>query len=506
MAAAENMTGVWDGVQPQCIGTSVDAQYHSFYWQAHYTMAIPKAKRDAIAAAALPGGTGDIYAGLNEEEKSVLNEFLAAGYPLAIIGNHFNRLTPLIDPIDIRLADPTYEDDFWSKPGYAGANPPNYLKAAKVDGWATITGITRDAAGVPTAIQFDPATVPALGTIGDNYLEYLVYAADGKTRLIDPTRAVGEPPENKRRFSLIGNLDKATGMLTLTGTNSQVLLDALKVGSKVRVNNRFILAMYFYPRHSIVPGIRSHDQYRNADGSPKYPQRKDISALVHSNYRTMGGRIETGDIKTKTMIMEGMGDHLSWPIFNVGYAERIQKALGPAKANDMMRFYLHDNGSHATGGGEPGIFQQSIQDLMAWVEQGIAPPPSTRYTIRNGQVIAAEKAADRHGLQPVMNLTANGGARAVVGVNQPVNLVATLEMPPKTGQIVQYNWTIAGTADAPTIVAKPQPLVNVDRTITFAAPGTYVVRLTVNGQRDGLVAPANRTLLQNFKEVRVVVE
>ena len=85
MAAAENVTGVWDGVQPQCIGTSGDAPYHSFYWQALYTMAISQAKRDAIAAAAVPGGTGDIYAGLNEEEKSVLNEFLAAGYPLPII-------------------------------------------------------------------------------------------------------------------------------------------------------------------------------------------------------------------------------------------------------------------------------------------------------------------------------------------------------------------------------------------------------------------------------------
>ena len=58
MAAAENTTGVWDGVQPQCIGTSIDAQYHSFYWQAHYTMAIPKAKRDAIAEAAAPGRHG----------------------------------------------------------------------------------------------------------------------------------------------------------------------------------------------------------------------------------------------------------------------------------------------------------------------------------------------------------------------------------------------------------------------------------------------------------------
>jgi hypothetical protein len=343
---------------------------------------------------------------------------------------------------------------------------------------------------------------------------------------------------------LIGKLDTTAGTLALTGTlpalmgpplpitNSPVLLDALKVGSKIRINNRFILAMYFYPRHSIVPGIKSHDQYRNADGSPKYPQRADLSALLHSSYRTMGGRVETGDIKTRIMILEGMADQLSWPIFNVGYAERVEKALGPARADDMMRFYLHDNGSHAEGAGQPGIFQQSIQDMMAWVEQGIAPPPSTRYTVRNGQVIPAREATDRRGLQPVMSLSANGSDRAAVDANQPLDFTAKLEMPPGTGQIVQYNWTIAdadeavkvveklqetgkveqyslamGDADeAMVMLEKPQPLVNVERTITFPEPGTYVVRLTVNGQRDGLVNPANRTLLENFKDVRVVVE
>jgi PKD domain len=517
MAAAENVTGIWDGVESQCLGPTGVATYHSFFWQAHYTMAIPQAKRDAIAAAAVAGGTGDIYAGLNEEEKSVLNEFLAAGYPLPVIGNHFKNLIPLVDPIDIRLFDPTYEDDFWSKPGYAGVKPPNYLKAAHVDGFATITGITRDAAGAPTVIQFDPATVPALGTIGDAYLEYFVYAADGKTRLIDPTRAVGVPTDNKQRFSLLGDLNSATGTLTLTGTykvglergnpitNSPVLLKALKVGSKIRVNNRFILAMYFYPRYSNIPGMRSYDQYRNADGSAKYPQRKDISVLSHANYRVMGGRIETGAITTKVMVIEGRGDNLSWPIFNASYAQQIQRILGP-KANDMMRFYLHDNGRHAVGGGEPGIFQQSIQDLMAWAEKGIAPPPSTSFTIRNGQVIPPDNAAERRGLQPVMNLTANDVARAMVGVNQPVNLAAKLEMPPMTGQIVQYNWTVDSTADPMTVVDKPQTLINVNRTITFDKPGTYVVRLTVNGQRDGLVNPANQTLLQNFAEVRVVVQ
>jgi hypothetical protein len=517
LAAAENVSGVWDGVEPQCIGTSGDAPYHSFYWQALYTMAIPQAKRDAIAAAAVPGGTGDVYAGLNDEEKSVLNEFLSAGYPLPVIGNHFKSLTPLVDPIDIRLADPTYEDDFWSKPGYAGVAPPKYLNAAKVDGFTRITGITRDASGIPTAIQFDPATLPKLGSTGDNYLEYWVYAADGKTRLIDPTRAVGAPTENKRRFSLMGKYDPATATLALGGstkdafggvtpiTNSPVLLNALKVGSDIRINNRFILAMYFYPRYSNIPGGRSYDQYKNADGSPKYPQRKDISFLSYSNYRTMGGRIETGDVKTKVMVIEGRGDNLSWPIFNASYYEKIKRTLG-ARADETARFYLHDNGRHAVGGGEPGIFQQSMQDMMAWAERGVAPPPSTAYTIRNGQVIPPESADDRHGLQPVMNLTANGAGRATVGINQPVNLVSQIAMPPMTGKIVQYGWTISGTADPMIVVDSPKAQLTVNRTISFKSPGTYVVRLTLNGQRDGLVVPANQTLLQNFKEVRVVVQ
>lgn len=108
----------------------------------------------------------------------------------------------------------------------------------------------------------------------------------------------------------------------------------------------------------------------------------------------------------------------------------IQKRLGTAPANDMMRIYPHENGSHTSGGGEPGIFQQSIQDLIAGAEQGSAPPPSTRYTVRNGQVILPDNAAERGGLQPVMSLTAYGNARTTVEVNQSVKLAAKLEMPP----------------------------------------------------------------------------
>lgn len=49
-------------------------------------------------------------------------------------------------------------------------------------------------------------------------------------------------------------------------------------------------------------------------------------------------------IKTKTMIVEGMADNLSSPLFNASYAEQVRKALGPTRADDMVHFYMHDNG------------------------------------------------------------------------------------------------------------------------------------------------------------------
>lgn len=66
-----------------------------------------------------------------------------------------------------------------------------------------------------------------------------------------------------------------------------------------------------------MPGARSHDPYRNTDGSPKYPQRENLSVLEHGTYRVMGGRNATGDIKTKTMIITGMADNYAWPLVNV---------------------------------------------------------------------------------------------------------------------------------------------------------------------------------------------
>lgn len=522
--AAEGQTGVWDGIHVICPAT-LGNPTHAFQWQAHYMLALPEAKRAQISLVrrvgngvnATDGLTEEemalLYAGLNDEEQSVLNELLNSGFPLnempTTLGFNFPQfgLTPY-EPItgtnDIFKLDPTYESDFWDSgdPGYAGTSPPAYLTAAKMDGFATVTGINYDGAAIDS-IQLDPATIPPvpdhpIGTVGERYY---VYDADGSTRTVDP-----DSPSSLSFGSLSGELDRGTGVLELSGTNSQVLLDAVVVGGKIRVNNRFLLSAYYYPRHTIVPGYANYDQYRNADGTPKYPQRPFSNASVVT-VRQLAGVLESGNITTKTMIFQNLSDRLAFPAWVSGYLSVIEKALGPGKAQDMVRLYYQEQGGHSSGGIVAGIFNQSLIDMMAWAERGIKPKPSSRFDIQLGQVVLHEKAAQRKGLQPVMHLTANGGERAEVGVDEPVQLRATIQMPPSTGKVTRYSWEVNGEEDGPdTILAKPNQRVRVNRTMTFTTPGDYIVRLNVAGQQDGLADPANQTTKRNYMEVRIVVQ
>ena len=127
---------------------------------------------------------------------------------------------------------------------------------------------------------------------------------------------------------------------------------------------------------------------------------------------------------------------------------------------------------------------------------------------RLNQVILPEKASERHGLQPVVHLMVNGKIRADAGVNQPVNLVGRIEMPPGAGKVLQYDWYLGKSDFAyepATKLADPQPFVNATRTTSFPAPGEYTLTLRTYAQRDGVGDPTNTTLLLNLARVRVVV-
>ena len=110
----ENTTGVWDGAVPYVIGSPMSIP-NVFSVRMH-AMRVLKDKLPQIADALEPGGSGDMYAGLNEEEKAALEEATKMGFPPK---SWFNYETMGVHAIEalypgILVADGKYFQDFWT--------------------------------------------------------------------------------------------------------------------------------------------------------------------------------------------------------------------------------------------------------------------------------------------------------------------------------------------------------------------------------------------------------
>ena len=133
VGSIENTNGVWDGVVPYVLGSPM-AIPNVFTVRMH-AMRILKDKFPGIIDALEPGGSGDMYAGLNEEEKAALSEVTKMGFPpKAWFG--YQRMGIhgfLVLYQGVVRADKSYfEKDFWNTPGYLGANPPASLAKARI--------------------------------------------------------------------------------------------------------------------------------------------------------------------------------------------------------------------------------------------------------------------------------------------------------------------------------------------------------------------------------------
>jgi hypothetical protein len=124
IGAIENSSGVWDGAVPYVPGVPTSIP-NNFFVRAFARFVLAD-KASQIADAVSPGGSGDPYAGLNDVERAVLLEVTRMGVPLRAWEDYPYTLG-LTAPDGllgfggvIQGTDPTYADDFWSKPGYLG--------------------------------------------------------------------------------------------------------------------------------------------------------------------------------------------------------------------------------------------------------------------------------------------------------------------------------------------------------------------------------------------------
>ena len=513
-------TDVWDGVVPYVIGSPMAIP--SVFTVRIYAMRLLWDKFPSILDAVEPGGSGDMYSDLDTEQKEALQEVTRMGFPPTA---WFDYKTlgegafPILFNL-VRAQDPTYfKNDFWSVPGYLGANPPKSLQEARVQLKTKITKIIstgkddqapKARGGVDTAwnqfqaeapVVFEVENVPAK-PLSDAFL--LVQSGEGAGKDLAISKIVGNTV--------------VPGVNPFAGDNSQ-LLKSIKVGDEVQIDNSDSLAAQYYHRYQVpTPDYYVWDQFRGTDGKPIYPQRpKLIGPMI-----TYGGAgsLQSGKFKGKMIVVESLMDQDALPWQADWYRTKVKENLGP-QLDNQFRLWFTEHAVH--GDDYPpvdpthlvsylGVLYQALRDLSAWVEKGVPPPPSTNYKVVDGQVVVPATAAERRGIQPVVSLTANGAVRADVSVGQPVKFSATIELPPNTGKIVGAEWDFEGEGTFPVVQQISEgksnasgTRVTLTTTHSFPKPGTYFPVLRASSQREG-DATAVFARVQNLGRVRVVVK
>ncbi|MBE4740836.1 MULTISPECIES: PKD domain-containing protein [Streptomyces] len=503
IGAIENTVGVWDGAVPFIPGSPVSIP-NSFTVRALARLVL-REKAARIADAVAPGGSGDPYAGLNSVERAMLREVSRMGVPLRTWEDYSYVLKLPVDPDNllgfvavVRNIDPTYADDFWSKPGYLGTEQSplgDLVRAARIDHTATITEVRRDVDDVPTALLLDSVPATAIRTP----LDFTVRGAHGTTN-------VG---------ALKGSLDVAAKVFTLADGNSADVLDALAAGGRLQSDNRWFLAFHAYHRHQVPtrPGFHTFDQYRGPDGQPLYPQRAiQIGPLI--SVGTSDGGTHTGKVNGKVIVVANLLDCDACPVPGDWYGAQVKQAMGE-RFDDTYRLWYNDNADHLEGSATgaratrlvdwTGILEHALRDVSAWVEQGKAPARTTSYRMSDSQIAVPARARARLGVQPVVDLTVRGRDRIEVAAGRQVVFRARIEAPPKAGRIVSTEWDFTGSGN---FTARPcgpaRETVEVQAAFTYDKPGTYFVALRATAQREGDThTPFAR--VRNLGRVRVVV-
>ena len=419
------------------------------------------------------------------------------------------------------MADGGYFKDFWTKPGYLGADNPASFSGDRIQQKVVIeqslTKIELSKLGI--GLTDNPGKAKG--------------SADRAWEIFDKQDTIVVAFRVKTRLPVMqflgGDLNVVSGdakgkTIILKGISNDILIlgaadpavaAKIKSGDEVEIDNSNFLAAQTYHRHQ-VPGKEYYvwDQFRNASGDPIYPQRPMLIGPLFT--RATVGSLPTGKFNGKMILLESLWDTEAFPWQADWYRARVKEQLGDSIDNNF-RLYFTDHANHADfkNPGDPthlvsyiGVLQQALLDLSAWVEKGIEPPANTSYKIADAQVIVPSLAKDRLGIQPIVTLEANGSEHAEVKKGKPVTFSATIDVPPNAGKVVAAEWDFEGTGTFPVAgkftADKNSLSVNVQATYAFAKAGTYFVTLRGTSQRDG-DANTPYTRIRNLGRVRVVV-
>lgn len=522
----EMTEGIWDGGVPYVTANPM-AVPNVFGPRVRVMRMLGEEKLKHLVDTMEPGGSGNIYEGLDEEQRLALEEATKMGFPKrgwflwpTMEDGALMVLAPYIYNVF-----PDYFTDFWEKPGYAGADPNSNEAKARIQfetKVAELIGFRNDennenyssvdkswqnmSAGQDITPQIRMEDIPEQGK---NLFHCRIKVLSGKAK------------GKENSIEKIEN-DVITVGKAFDWSDSYHALTGLAVGDKIMLDNSDYLAMQTFQRHQ-VPDDSYHvyDQYRDKKGNPIYPQLPFLlSPIIAKNG---GGEVPSGDIHGKVIAVCSLLDESAYPWHGDWYRHAVEQHLGE-KTDEMFRLYYNDNCVHEDNTerlndpkqSDPqhqvdylGVLHQVLLDLADWCEKNKAPVPSTNYRYCDGQIEVPDRADERGGLQPVVKCFANGQKYIHVKAGETVTFTASIEVPNHTGTVTAAAWDFEYTNDfsrrEKLEMKEKGHLANVKTTHIFEKPGTYFPVLKAQSSRTGTLDDIY-VQCKNMDRVRVVVE
>lgn len=523
MSCIEN-TASWDGAVPYVIGSPVSLP-NCLTLCAHGGRLLRHVSQQ-IADALEPGGSGDIYAGLNQEEKAALEEIVKMGFPPHLAGYLTagdDGSLPVLAPT-VKMMDPEYFTDFWTKPGYLGTEPDSNAVRDRIYLHTKVV-----CAGVADASGHEEKIIDDRNGTDDAWRKMMT---DGSSAFIE----VEEAPQGEdlylRGVDIIFESGKAKGKkLRLGSLSGNRLIPGMSFGSddiaevigmiepgdEVFLDNSDYIAIQSYHRHQVPedPSFHAWDQYKDAEGKPIYPQRPTV---ISYGFTAGGcGSVQDGQIQCKTIVINNLSDG-DFPWQADWYRRKVESIYGD-NAKDCFRLWYNANAPHGDADevGDNlhiisylGMLHQALVDVAAWVENGEAPADTSGYDMVDNQVKLYDDPVKRSGIQPMVDLAVNGEICTKVKAGEEVHVTAKVIMGPWAGEFESAEFSFEGEQDFPytgTVTKESADencrYVEIETSHVFPKPGRYyaVVRVISNRKKgDGY------TRLRNLARACIIVD
>lgn len=533
MACIEN-TQVWDGAAPFVIGSPASLP-NTITLHAQGQRTLRRVFRQIVDALDA-GGSGDMYAGLTEDEQRMLREITEMGFPpqawfMEAGGRIDDGSLPVLAPM-VKMADPGYFKDFWEVPGYLGADcessaahdrlifhgvvksvhvPGTKVKKSEIDGRNGVDDAWKKALTDGNGAYIELEELPGGEELyhKGTTITPLSGEASGKQLLLGE---LVRDKEGKGGYLIIG---MCYGMEDLPG-----VLSKIRPGDEVLLDNSDYIAIQSYYRHQVPedPNFHAWDQFRDADGSPVLPQRRNFLG----SSMTGTGTVQDGNIQGKVIVTQSLMDESTCPWCGAWYRDTVRGKKGN---EDDFRIYYMQRCLHNDDSGMDnnmvidyqGALKQAVLDLADWVQYGKEPLESTDYEQEGGYIRVTRRGHERGGMQAEIILTANGEKCAHVKVGEEVTIQAYIEVPQNAGEVtsVCYDfkdvWTLPDPGAYPINGTFTRTLENgihgavSSITHVYDQPGTYFASARVTTNRYG-DENAAFTQVKNLDRVRVIVE